>query len=114
MRRIDALTFRHAAVQFVARAAGRDALVRVAVALLSAKKPALLACFAADAAKAVVDDALALRETPGGQERAIAQSPSRKAAARLLGISFRSLRYRLQKLGLAGDDAEEPEPEPSA
>ena len=32
-------------------------------------------------------------------ERALASAGSRKAAARLLGISFRSLRYRLQKLG---------------
>ena len=48
-------------------------------------------------------------------ERALAQSSSRKQAARLLGISFRSLRYRLQKLGLAGDadaDSDEPEPTP--
>ena len=40
----------------------------------------------------------------------------RKAAAKLLGISFRSLRYRLSKHGLGGDDAEDstevPEPLP--
>jgi two-component system response regulator PilR (NtrC family) len=48
----------------------------------------------------------------GYLERALAQSKSRKGAARLLGISFRSLRYRLQKLGLAGEDADAPEPEP--
>ena len=35
----------------------------------------------------------------------------RKRAAALLGISFRSMRYRLEKLGLGGDKPE-PEPEP--
>ena len=33
----------------------------------------------------------------------------RKRAATLLGISFRSLRYRLEKLGIEkGEDSEEP------
>jgi len=32
----------------------------------------------------------------------------RKEAARLLGISFRSFRYRLSKLGVAGDVDEDP------
>ena len=31
---------------------------------------------------------------------------SKKKAADLLGITFRSIRYRLQKLGVAGADAE--------
>jgi two-component system response regulator PilR (NtrC family) len=35
----------------------------------------------------------------------------RKEAARLLGISFRSIRYRLAKLGLAGQPGSEPEDE---
>ena len=40
--------------------------------------------------------------------RAMEQSGSvRKRAARLLGISFRSLRYRLAKLGMDEGDAEE-------
>jgi two-component system response regulator PilR (NtrC family) len=39
-------------------------------------------------------------------ERALARAGSRKAAAALLGISFRSIRYRLQKLGLASGDPE--------
>jgi two-component system response regulator PilR (NtrC family) len=43
----------------------------------------------------------------GFLEAALARAGSRKAAARLLGISFRSLRYRLQKLGLAGDGPDE-------
>ena len=36
----------------------------------------------------------------------------RKAASKLLGISFRSLRYRLEKhaIDLAGDDESEDEP----
>jgi len=35
----------------------------------------------------------------------------RTAAAKLLGISFRSIRYRLAKLGLAEEDAEERDPQ---
>jgi two-component system, NtrC family, response regulator PilR len=35
-------------------------------------------------------------------ERALERGGSRKAAAKLLAISFRSLRYRMHKLGLAG------------
>ena len=39
------------------------------------------------------------------------QAAIRKRAAALLGISFRSLRYRLEKLGLdKGDDDEPPDP----
>ncbi len=38
-------------------------------------------------------------------ERVLARTPTRKAAAKQLGVSFRSLRYRLQKLGLAGPEA---------
>jgi len=33
----------------------------------------------------------------------------RTAAAKLLGISFRSMRYRLAKLGLGEDDSEDRE-----
>jgi two-component system response regulator PilR (NtrC family) len=38
----------------------------------------------------------------------------RKAAARLLGVTFRSLRYRLAKHGLASDDEAESSDEPEA
>jgi two-component system response regulator PilR (NtrC family) len=47
-------------------------------------------------------------------QKALKQSGGvRKEAARLLGVTFRSLRYRLQKLGIdpgggAGGDADEP------
>jgi two-component system response regulator PilR (NtrC family) len=37
----------------------------------------------------------------------------RKSAAKLLGISFRSLRYRLAKLGLASDDSDDDTPTPT-
>jgi len=54
-------------------------------------------------------------------ERALTAAGSRKGAARLLGISFRSLRYRLQKLGFgsatdegADDSDSDPDVEPSA
>ena len=36
----------------------------------------------------------------------------RKRAAQLLGISFRSLRYRLDKLGIEGRDDGRDDPEP--
>ncbi len=42
-------------------------------------------------------------------ERALTRAGSRKAAARLLGISFRSLRYRLNKLGLGTEVDAEPD-----
>jgi two-component system, NtrC family, response regulator PilR len=38
---------------------------------------------------------------------------NRTEAARLLGISFRSMRYRLSKLGIAGADDSEPAPPPA-
>jgi two-component system response regulator PilR (NtrC family) len=44
----------------------------------------------------------------GYLEAALAKSGSRKAAARLLGISFRSMRYRLKKLGLGSDPDDDP------
>jgi hypothetical protein len=36
----------------------------------------------------------------------------RKRAAELLGLTFRSLRYRLQKQGLANDDIDAADGEP--
>jgi two-component system, NtrC family, response regulator PilR len=42
-------------------------------------------------------------------DKALSRSDGvRKEAARLLGISFRSLRYRLAKLGVAPSPDEEP------
>jgi two-component system, NtrC family, response regulator PilR len=71
----------------------------------------------ADAAAELPDDGVDLDRMVYDYERAIVQKALdkaggvRKRAAALLGISFRSLRYRLDKLGFDRPTAE-PEPEP--
>ena len=69
-----------------------------------------------ESAIAIPPDGVDLERIVGDYERAwlaraLEQAGGvRKRAAALLGISFRSFRYRLAKLGLATDDAEAPEP----
>ncbi len=83
-----------------------DRITRVALGELQGKR-----AVAPEAPDELPDDGIDLDRLladyeRGFLERALKRTPSRKKAAQLLGISFRSLRYRLQKLGLAG--AEEP------
>ena len=84
------------------------ALSRTPVIELDSLPPALLECPEAEGSPQIPPEGVKLEELMHEKERSLLLQALRssggvkKRAAQLLGISFRSFRYRLEKLGLDG------------
>jgi TP901 family phage tail tape measure protein len=86
-------------------------------ALRIGKETAFSASEAASAMESLAANGLTVKDIMGGAADAAvnlaAAGGTKKKAADLLGITFRSIRYRLKKLGLEVPEADDPPEDPA-